>query len=202
MYNFIKRVLDIIISTIILILTIPFFIVIPIIIKKQSIGPIIFSQIRLGKNGKLIKIYKFRTMVKNAENLIKNFNDSQKKEYMENFKLINDYRVTKLGEFLRNTGIDELPQLINVIKGEMSLVGPRPVVQDEIHKYGESKDKILSVKPGLTGYWVANRTSMTTYKERIKMELYYVDNISLWLDIKIFIKTLLLVIKDILGESK
>ena len=117
------------------------------------------------------------------------------KEFEENQKLKNDPRITKIGDFLRKTSIDELPQLINVLKGEMSLIGPRPIVDGEIEKYGTNKDKFLSVKPGLTGYWAANGRNNITYSERIKMELYYVDNMSFGLDLKIFFKTIVSVIK-------
>ena len=106
-----------------------------------------------------------------------------------------DPRITKLGKFIRKTSIDELPQFINVLKGDMSLIGPRPIVDGEIEKYGENKDKFLSVRPGLTGYWAANGRSDITYEERMKMELYYVDNISFKLDIQIFFKTIISVVK-------
>lgn len=122
-------------------------------------------------------------------------NDEARKEFEENQKLKNDPRITKIGDFLRKTSIDELPQLINVLKGEMSLIGPRPIVDGEIEKYGTNKDKFLSVKPGLTGYWAANGRNNITYSERIKMELYYVDNMSFGLDLKIFLKTIVSVIK-------
>lgn len=122
-------------------------------------------------------------------------NDEARKEFEENQKLKNDPRITKIGDFLRKTSIDELPQLINVLKGEMSLIGPRPIVDGEIEKYGTNKDKFLSVKPGLTGYWAANGRNNITYSERIKMELYYVDNMSFGLDLNIFLKTIVSVIK-------
>ena len=134
-------------------------------------------------------------MVDNAEELIKNFTPEQMKEYKENYKLTNDPRITRIGNFLRKTSLDELPQLINIIKGELSIIGPRPVVRDELEKYGVNAEKFLSVTPGLTGYWAANGRSDTTYEQRMEMELFYVDNLSLKLDIQVFFKTILSVIK-------
>lgn len=107
-------------------------------------------------------------------------------EYKENYKLTNDPRITKIGKFLRKTSLDELPQLLNIIKGELSIIGPRPVVTDELEKYGANTKKFLSVTPGLTGYWAANGRSCTTYEQRMQMELYYIDNLSLKMDIKVF----------------
>ena len=107
----------------------------------------------------------------------------------KNFKLENDPRVTKVGDFLRRTSIDELPQLINILNGTMSIVGPRPIVEKEVALYGKYAPKLFSVVPGLTGYWQANGRSDTTYEERIKMDMYYIDNRSLWLDLKIIFKT-------------
>ena len=138
------------------------------------------------------------SVLKRADKKLKEYlanNDEARKEFEENQKLKNDPRITKIGDFLRKTSIDELPQLINVLKGEMSLIGPRPIVDGEIEKYGTNKDKFLSVKPGLTGYWAANGRNNITYSERIKMELYYVDNMSFGLDLKIFFKTIVSVIK-------
>ena len=147
------------------------------------------------KNGKEIYIYKFRTMVENAEDLIKQFTPEQMEEFKTNFKLENDPRITKIGKFLRKTSFDELPQLLNIIKGELSIIGPRPVIAEELEKYGINKEKFLSVTPGLTGYWAANGRSTTTYEQRMEMELYYVDNMSFKLDLKIFFKTILSVMK-------
>ena len=118
-----------------------------------------------------------------------------RKEFKETQKLQNDPRITKIGNFLRKTSLDELPQMINILKGDMSFIGPRPIVDGEIDKYENNKEKFLSVKPGLTGYWQVNGRSTTTYEERMKLELYYVDNQSLWLDIMIFFKTFITVLK-------
>ena len=194
-YIKIKRVIDVILASVALILLSPLFAIIAIAIKIDSKGPVFFAHKRIGKNGKIIKLYKFRSMVINAEELIKSFTPEQMREYKENYKLTNDPRITKVGKFLRKTSLDELPQLINIINGDLSIIGPRPVVADELEKYGVNKDKFLSVTPGLTGYWAANGRSNTTYEQRMEMELYYIDNLSLKMDIKVFSKTRLSVLK-------
>lgn len=193
--KYIKRVCDIIISFIGLIILSPLFLIIGILIKIESKGPVFFLHERVGKNGKRIKIYKFRTMVKNAEELFQKFSLEQINEFERNFKLQNDPRVTKIGRMLRKSSIDELPQLLNILKGELSLIGPRPVIKEELEKYKNNKEKFLSITPGLTGNWAANGRSCTSYEERMNMELYYIDNISFKLDIKIFFKTLQTVLK-------
>ena len=194
-YIKIKRVIDVILASIALILLSPLFAIIAIAIKIDSKGSVFFAHKRIGKNGKIIKLYKFRSMVINAEELIKSFTLEQMKEYKENYKLTNDPRITKVGKFLRKTSLDELPQLINIINGDLSIIGPRPVSADELEKYGTNKDKFLSVTPGLTGYWAANGRSNTTYEQRMEMELYYIDNLSFKMDVKVFFKTILSVLK-------
>ena len=194
-YKAIKRVFDIIFSLIGLVLLSPIFLIISIIIKLDSKGPVFFVHSRIGEKGKPIGIYKFRTMVNNAEDLIKKFTPEQKEEFERSYKLENDPRITKIGNFLRKTSLDELPQILNILKGELSIIGPRPIIQAELEKYEENKEKFLSVKPGLTGYWAANGRSDTSYEERMQMELYYVDNMSFKLDVKIFFKTIFAVIK-------
>ncbi len=194
-YVHIKRILDIVMSIIGVILLSPVFLIIAIMIKATSRGPVFFAHIRVGKNGKKFKMYKFRTMYENAREMIKNFTPEQKKEWEENFKLQDDPRITKIGKFLRKTSLDELPQIFNILRGDLSIVGPRPVVVKELRKYGKDKDKFLSVTPGLTGYWQVNGRSETTYDERIQLELYYVDHMSFWLDVKIFFKTFSTVFK-------
>lgn len=194
-YKIVKRVFDIVFSLIGLILLSPVFFIIAVIIKMDSKGPVFFVHSRIGEKGKPIGIYKFRTMVNNAEDLIKSFTPEQKEEYERSYKLENDPRITKIGNFLRKTSLDELPQILNILKGELSIIGPRPIVQAELDKYEDNKDKFLSVRPGLTGYWAANGRSDTTYEERMKMELYYVDNMSFKLDVKIFFKTIFAVLK-------
>ena len=194
-YKFVKRATDVTLSSIALIILSPVFLIIAVAIKLDSKGPVFFKHTRIGKNGKIIKLYKFRSMVINAEELIKSFTPEQMKEYKENYKLTNDPRITKVGNFLRKTSLDELPQLINIIKGDLSIIGPRPVVAEELKKYQYNIDKFLSVTPGLTGYWAANGRSNTTYEERMEMELYYIDNLSFKMDLKVFFKTILSVVK-------
>lgn len=199
-YGVFKRIIDILGGFVGVILLIPVTIGVYIARKilKEDDGPLFYEQLRYGKDGKKFRIYKFRSMCVDADKKLKEYlanNDEARKEFEENQKLKNDPRITKIGDFLRKTSIDELPQLINVLKGEMSLIGPRPIVDGEIEKYGTNKDKFLSVKPGLTGYWAANCRNNITYSERIKMELYYVDNMSFGLDLNIFLKTIVSVIK-------
>lgn len=189
-YDFVKRAIDIIIASIGLLICLPIFILIGIIIKIDSKGPVFFKHKRIGKHGKKLEIYKFRTMIDNAEEAMKYFTEEQKKEFKENFKLENDPRVTRVGKILRKTSLDELPQIINILKGEMSIIGPRPIVKNELEKYGKNQERFLSVAPGLTGYWAANGRSDVSYEERMALELYYVDNRSLLLDLKIFLKTI------------
>ena len=188
-YLIVKRTIDMLGALIGLVLLSPIFLIVAIAIKLDSKGPIIFGHNRKGLHGKDIKVYKFRTMYENSQEIFNNFTKEQKEEFYKNFKLENDPRVTKIGDFLRRTSIDELPQLINILNGSMSIVGPRPIVQKEIDLYGDYANKLFSVVPGLTGYWQANGRSDTTYEERIKMDMYYIDNRGFWLDFKIIIKT-------------
>ncbi|WP_302623760.1 sugar transferase [uncultured Clostridium sp.] len=194
-YLAIKRLIDIIGSLIGIILLSPIYIIIAILIKSDSPGKIVFGHTRKGKGGKDIKVYKFRTMYSNANEIFESFTSEQKEEYYKNFKLDNDPRVTKLGGFLRKTSLDELPQLFNILKGDMTIIGPRPIVEKEISKYGDKAEKLFSVVPGLAGYWQANGRSDTTYEERVEMDMYYIDNKSILLDIKIMFKTVISVIK-------
>ena len=161
-------------------------------------GPIFYSHQRIGKDGKHFKMYKFRSMVVGADDILQEYlknNEEIRKEFEETRKLQNDPRITKFGAFLRKTSIDEFPQFLNVLKGDMSLIGPRAVVDDEIEMFGDKKENVLSVKPGITGYWAANGRSNTSYEERVEMENYYVENMSILLDIKIVFKTIYSVIK-------
>ena len=198
-YRVVKRIIDIIgaITGCIILIPVAISIYIAKKINKEE-GTLFYKQLRYGKNGKQFKLYKFRTMCIGADKILEEYL-SQDKEIRKEFeikqKIEHDPRVTKLGKFLRSTSLDELPQMINILKGEMSIVGPRPIVEREIEKYGENKAKLLTVKPGLTGYWQVNGRSSTTYEERMNMELYYVDNCSMLSDIKIFIKTIPTVLK-------
>jgi bacterial sugar transferase family protein len=200
LYKFTKRIIDIIGSIIGILILIPTTLIIYLARKvlKEDKGPLFYEQLRYGKNGKVFRLYKFRSMCIGADKKLKEYlenNDEAREEFEKTHKLQNDPRITKIGNFLRKSSLDELPQMINILKGDMSFVGPRPVVEKEVEEYGTNKDKFLSVRPGLTGYWQGNGRSNTTYEERMKMELYYVDNCSLWLDIKIFFKTFITVFK-------
>lgn len=200
LYKITKRAIDIIGAIIRIILLIPTIILVYIARKilKEDQGPLFYKQLRYGKNGKIFRLYKFRSMCINADKKLKEYldnNEDAKNEFEKTHKLQKDPRITKLGNFLRKTSLDELPQMINILKGEMSFVGPRPVISEEVEEYGVNKDKFLSVTPGLTGYWQVNGRSNTTYEERMLMELYYVENCSLWLDTKIFFKTFITVFK-------
>ena len=200
LYKITKRAIDIIGAIIGIILLIPTIILVYIARKilKEDQGPLFYKQLRYGKNGKIFRLYKFRSMCINADKKLKEYldnNEDAKNEFEKTHKLQKDPRITKLGNFLRKTSLDELPQMINILKGEMSFVGPRPVISEEVEEYGVNKDKFLSVTPGLTGYWQVNGRSNTTYEERMLMELYYVENCSLWLDTKIFFKTFITVFK-------
>lgn len=190
----VKRTSDVVISSVTIIILMPLLLLIGILIKIDSKGPVMYKQKRIGKNGKYFMIYKFRTMVTDSQNFKKYFSSEQMKEYKENYKVKDDPRITKIGKILRKTSLDELPQLINILKGDLSIIGPRPVVDSEIEKYGIHKDKFLSVTPRLTGNWAANGRSCTTYDERMKLELDYVDNMSFKKDMQVFVKTIITVL--------
>lgn len=188
-YRIAKRCLDIALACIgLLIGALPIGIV-ALLIKLESRGPVFYVHNRIGKNGKPLPLLKFRSMYANADEMLAAFTPAQREEWEKNFKLENDPRVTRIGRFLRRSSIDELPQLINILKGELSVVGPRPVVAEELEKYGEDKARFLSVTPGLTGYWQACARSTCTYEQRMEMELHYVENANFWWDIKIIFAT-------------
>lgn len=188
MYSLFKRLFDVVISVFALVFCFPLLLIVALLIKITSKGNIIYRHRRIGKNGKIINVLKFRTMVNNIS-LEDVLTKEQLEEYRKNFKISNDPRITKIGKILRKTSIDELPQLINIIKGDMSIVGPRPITVEEIKLYKENKELLLSVRPGLTGYWATHGRSNIDYEERIKMELYYVKNMSVWMDVKIIFLT-------------
>lgn len=197
-YLFTKRLIDIIGAIIGLIISSPIFLLVSIMyLFGDSKGPIFFKQQRYGKDGKLFYIYKFRSMVVNADEKLKKNKNLYQKYIKNNYKLEpdEDPRITKLGQFLRKTSLDELPQFINVLKGDMSLVGPRPIVKEELKEYRNKKDVLLSVKPGITGYWQVSGRSTVGYPERVNIELYYVYNQSLLFDIKILFKTIFVVFR-------
>ena len=195
----VKRTVDIIGGLIGIAILIPLTVIVTIVnFMNKDFGPTFYSHKRIGKNGKYFKMYKFRTMMVNSdeklEEILRN-DENARKEWEENRKLKNDPRVTKIGKILRKTSLDEWPQFLNVFLGEMSIVGPRAVVDGEIEKFGMYKNDILEVKPGITGYWAANGRSDTTYEERVFMEHKYIREFSLLMDIKILLQTVVSVIK-------
>ncbi|MBU3182034.1 sugar transferase [Clostridium psychrophilum] len=196
-YRFIKRCLDLIGSIGALLVLSPLFLAIGILVRLDSKGNIFFAHDRLGKDGEIIKVYKFRTMLTNAQQILDEMPDDMKREFEKNFKFVNDSRITKLGKFLRESSLDELPQLVNIMKGNMSIVGPRPIVSKEIIKYGKCWDRLLSIKPGLTGNWQVSGRSDTTYEDRVKFDMDYIDKRSFWTDMVIILKTFGVVIKRV-----
>jgi exopolysaccharide biosynthesis polyprenyl glycosylphosphotransferase len=188
----VKRLFDLIVSAVLLLLLSPVMGILALMIKLASPGPILFTQKRLGKRGLPFKIFKFRTMRPDAEELLKRDAQLYARYLENNFKLPEDedVRVTKLGRLLRSTSLDELPQLVNVLRGEMSLVGPRPIVPDELEKYGDYAPLLLMTKPGLTGNWQANgRSRIVEYSERVKLDMEYVRDQSLAADLRIIVQT-------------
>ncbi|MGG3640557.1 sugar transferase [Bacillus gobiensis] len=195
-YLSIKRIFDIVGAFAGLIVTAPVFILISFLyLFGDNKGPVFFCQRRVGKNGELFKMYKFRSMILNAEEVLKNNKVLYNKYLENNYKLEQDEdpRITKIGKLLRRTSLDELPQLINVLKGEMSLVGPRPVIQEELKEYEARLADFLAVKPGVTGYWQICGRSNVSYPERTDLEFYYIDNQGFKLDIKIIVNSIILV---------
>lgn len=190
----IKRVMDIVGGMIGLLITLLFFPFVAIAIKLDSPGPVLFSQVRIGRNGRRFKIYKFRSMYMDAEERKK---ELEKQNEMQGlmFKMENDPRITRVGKFIRKTSIDELPQFYNVVKGDMSLVGTRPPTADEFEKYNQYYRRRISMTPGLTGMWqVSGRSEIENFDDVVKYDLAYIDNWSLTLDIKILLRTVLVVL--------
>ena len=192
-YRFIKRIFDIICGLIGLIILIPITIILKIInMISGDFAPVIFSQNRIGKDGREFKFYKFRSMVPNADEILFKTLEMDKiaaEEYKKNKKFKNDPRITKVGKIIRKLSIDELPQLINVLKGDMSIIGNRPYLPREKDDMEEFYNDIIKTKPGITGYWQVNGRSKTTFRERLELEQHYSKNYSLILDIQIFFKT-------------
>ncbi len=195
----VKRIFDFVVAGIIFIIILAFLLIIALLIKLTSRGPVLYTQKRIGKNGREFQIYKFRTMYMDAEKRLKKIlqkNPKAQKEWDNSFKLKDDPRRTPIGRFLRRTSIDEFPQIINILRGEMSLVGPRPVVREEIEKYyGTFKQYYYSVYPGLAGLWQVSGRSDTDYQFRVQTDVWYVQNWSLWLDIIIMFKAVAVVLK-------
>lgn len=198
MYKYIKRLFDIIFGLVGLIILLPICIIVKIsflcIGDKESI---FFKQERIGKDGEPFIMYKFRSMVYNAEELLEELlkDEKYRKEWIENQKLEEDPRITYMGAFLRKSSLDELPQLLNVLKGEMSIVGPRPLVEGELEEHGGSKI-YWKEKPGITGWWGCNGRSNIDYEQRLEMEYYYIRNISFKLDMICIFKTITAVVSS------
>lgn len=191
--DFLKRLIDIGFSSCALLFLAPFFILLCFFIKFDSPGPVIFSQIRVGKNGQKFRIYKFRTMFQNAEKMKFFLQDKNEMDGVI-FKIKDDPRVTFIGRFLRKSSIDELPQLWNVLKGDMSLVGPRPALPEEVLQYSEKSFKRLKVKPGCSGLWQISGRSNLSFDTMIDLDLKYIDRISFKYDFIIMIKTIMVII--------
>ena len=187
-YEAIKRLIDIICSFVGILVLSPLFIIIAIIIKFTSKGPVFFSQKRVGRNGKEFDMYKFRSMVVNAEELKEKL-AAQNEMSGPMFKMKDDPRVTKVGKFIRKTSIDELPQLWNILKGDMSLVGPRPSLPKEVAQFEDWMYKRLEVKPGLTCYWQVSGRNNIDFEDWMKLDIRYVEEKNLWIDIKLIFKT-------------
>lgn len=203
LYTGIKRLFDISISILFFIVLIPLMLIIKIaFILTKDYNTIFYTQERIGKNGKRFKIYKFRTMIYNSEDVLKELLKEKKyrEEWKAQRKLKNDPRVTKIGKFLRNTHIDEFPQIINVLKGEMSFIGPRPLTDGELDEHNGNHELYESIRPGITGWWVVNGGNDIDYKERLDLEYYYIENYNILLDIRIIIKTIILVLKKIVNK--
>ena len=192
--KFVKRLLDLVVSGLAILILSPLLLVIALAIKLDSRGPVLFVQDRIGMHKKRFRIYKFRSMYPDAE--------ARKKELMAQnemqglmFKITRDPRVTKVGEFIRKTSIDELPQFFNVLKGDMSLVGTRPPTEDEFLQYEGRHKRRLALKPGITGLWqVSGRSSIEDFEDVVRLDLEYIDNWSLLLDIKLLLKTVVVVL--------
>lgn len=192
-YLFIKRSFDIFASLLFIAVFCWLYIIIALVVKLSDGGSVFYKHERLGRNGKIIRVPKFRSMKKNADKLELMLSPEDLEKYKKEYKIDNDPRITKIGKFLRKTSLDELPNVFSVLKGDISLVGPRPIMKSETEeKYGESAAELLSVRPGMIGYWAANGRNEITYEsgKRQEAELYYVRNCSVWLDIKIIFKTI------------
>lgn len=197
-YKFVKRAFDFIVALAAIVAISPLLLIISAIVYLRDPGPVIYGQVRIGKNGKTFKMWKFRSMYKNADKMIDQLTDEQRQQYITEFKIDNDLRITPVGNFLRRTSLDELPQLFNVLCNDMSLVGPRPLIESEIQTYyADMFDTLLSVKPGITGYWQAYARNNATYQsgQRQQMEMYYVNHASIMLDIRILFRTVVSVLR-------
>jgi lipopolysaccharide/colanic/teichoic acid biosynthesis glycosyltransferase len=195
--EFAKRLFDIVFSLSVLILFSPVYLILALLIALSSEGPIFYVQERVGKNYKPFNCIKFRTMVTNADEILMQMMDTSpelRQEFENNFKLKHDPRITTIGKFLRITSLDEFPQFWNVLKGDMSVVGPRPLVAEELPKYGYYIDQILTIRPGITGLWQVSGRNDIPYPRRVQIDLHYVKFRNFWLDIWIVLKTIRVVI--------
>ena len=193
-YDMVKRIIDIIGSAAGLVALAPLFAVLGLLVKLDSPGPVCHRRRILQRGGNETDAYKFRTMIPHDEGFWQKHPDLWQ-EYQASFKLVNDPRLTRLGSVLRTTSLDELPQLLNVLKGEMSLVGPRMISPQELGKYGPLAHKLLSVKPGMTGLWQVSGRQHVSYEDRVALDMAYIDRRSLALDLKILLRTVLIVIR-------
>ena len=187
-----KRVFDALLAILVFVCALPLFVVIPLLIKLTTPGPVFYKAPRLGRNGRPFFIWKFRSMYSDADRRLVSLlmiDESAREEYKTLFKIQNDPRITFLGKILRRTSLDELPQLLNVFRGEMSLVGPRPIVEAEISRYGKDYEIISNFRPGITGLWQTSGRNDVDYDRRIALDTYYVLNWSPWLDVCIVLKT-------------
>jgi lipopolysaccharide/colanic/teichoic acid biosynthesis glycosyltransferase len=184
-----KRFIDIILASAILLATAPIFAIIALLVRLDSKGPILFKRKVIGLNGQTFYMYKFRSMVEGAEQILAQ-DENLQKLYRDKWKLENDPRVTRFGKFLRRTSLDELPQLINILLGGMTFVGPRPIAPDEVERYGPAFELFKTVKPGITGIWQTCGRSETSYEKRVEMDMLYIQNRSLLLDLWIIACTI------------
>ena len=189
-YRIVKRCFDIVVSALMLVLLSPVFLMVALLIHHEDHGPALYRHRRIGKGGQPFDCLKFRSMrIDSAEMMIR-FTPEQRAEFAKYHKLKDDPRITRIGNFLRNSSLDELPQLWNILIGQMSFVGPRPITEVELEQYGpKQREKYESVLPGLTGMWQASGRNNLTFKQRMYYDAYYVDHQSIWLDIKILFKT-------------
>ena len=169
-YRFAKRTMDIVLASVLLVLRLPLFLFVALLIAVTDGTPVTFRQKRVGQNGRLFYLYKFRSRVHNADEILRSRPELME-EYKKQYKIKDDPRISPLGNFLRSSTLDELPQLLNVLKGEMSLVGPRPIVEPELEKFGDAKDVYLAMKPGCAGLWQCSGRSDTTYEERVAFDI-------------------------------
>ena len=192
LYPAFKRLADILLSLCGLAVLWPVMLVVALLVRRDG-GPALYKQSRIGRNGRPFTLYKFRSMIPGAERLEHYLTPEELAEYRKEYKLVRDPRVSKLGNVLRKSSLDELPQLFNILKGDMSLVGPRPLLESELqgNYTAEQREKLLSVRPGLTGYWQAVSRNESSYitGQRQQQELYYIGRVSLWMDVKILCMT-------------